>query len=65
MIINEISEKGLVYGYTDNMKQICASCERKVDLGEIVPVKIIGGEEFKWKEKWRRVFDLCNDIIMI
>ena len=47
MIINEISEKGLVYGYTDNMKQICASCERKVDLGEIVPVKIIGGEEFK------------------
>lgn len=47
MMINEISENGLVYGYTDNMKQICASCQSKVDLGEIVEVKIIGGEEFK------------------
>jgi len=46
MIINEI-QGSTVFGYTDNMKQICASCSQKVELWEIVPVKIIGGGEFK------------------
>jgi tRNA A37 methylthiotransferase MiaB len=46
MIVNEI-QGSTVFGYTDNMKQICANCSKKVELWEIVPVKIIGGGEFK------------------
>ena len=50
MMINEISEQGDLYGYTDNMKQITVKAsEETVPLkpGMLVPVKITKGVVFK------------------
>ncbi len=50
MMINEISNQGDLYGYTDNMKQITVRAnEETSDLkpGMLIPVKIAKGVVFK------------------
>jgi len=50
MMINEISDQGDLYGYTDNMKQITVKASEKTTQlkpGMLVPVKITKGVVFK------------------
>jgi len=50
MMINEISNQGDLYGYTDNMKQITVKASEKTTQlkpGMLVPVKITKGVVFK------------------
>jgi TRAM domain len=49
-MINEISNQGDLYGYTDNMKQITVKASEKTTQlkpGMLVPVKITKGVVFK------------------
>lgn len=49
-MINEISEQGDLYGYTDNMKQITVKASKKtapLKPGMLVPVNITKGVVFK------------------
>lgn len=50
MMINEISEQGDLYGYTDNMKQITVKASGEtapLKPGMLVPVNITKGVVFK------------------
>ena len=50
MMINEISEQGDLYGYTDNMKQITVKASEEttpLKPGMLVPVKVTKGVVFK------------------
>lgn len=50
MMINEISNQGDLYGYTDNMKQITVKASEKTTQlkpGMLVPVRITKGVVFK------------------
>ena len=50
MMINEISEQGDLYGYTDNMKQITVKASEEtapLKPGMLVPVNITKGVVFK------------------
>lgn len=49
-MINEISEQGDLYGYTDNMKQITVKASKKtapLKPGMLIPVNITKGVVFK------------------
>ena len=49
-MINEISNQGDLYGYTDNMKQITVKASEKTTQlkpGMLVPVRITKGVVFK------------------
>ena len=49
-MINEISDQGDLYGYTDNMKQITVKASEKTTQlkpGMLVPVRITKGVVFK------------------
>ena len=49
-MINEISNQGNLYGYTDNMKQITVKASEKTTQlkpGMLVPVRITKGGGFK------------------
>ena len=50
MMINEISDQGDLYGYTDNMKQITVKASEEtapLKPGMLVPVNITKGVVFK------------------
>jgi TRAM domain len=50
MMINEISNQGDLYGYTDNMKQITVKASEEsapLKPGMLVPVRITKGVVFK------------------
>ena len=54
MMINEISNQGDLYGYTDNMKQITVKASEEtapLKPGMLVPVKITKGVVFKLEGK--------------